>query len=335
VGHNISAAMSTSAPPVDRARPVDNPPGERRHRALNRTVVIASVLAPFGWFLVRSLGGRIDAVAVALPVIGVSSALVLGAIAAMRRRGWPATLGMSILVVSVLATMEPRLPEAMPSPEPEVVIAFANLYRENPSERMARADLLEREADVVAAVEVPDQQFSNRLAKTAPDLQYGLEHGWGAVWSRWELEEPVEFEWTHASVARAIVRHPLSPFVLYLVYAENPLGTASFDDQRTVIERLVSMISAEHLPVVLVGDLNTSDRTSGYRLLDASLRDVMRADTLAGSTYISDAWRSLFLRIDHMFVSPDWCGSHPATFAVAGSDHQGIEAAVGPCASPS
>lgn len=324
--------MSISAPPTARSRPVDNSTGRRRRpRVLSTLVVVASIAVPFLWFAVRPRGGAIDAVAVALPLIGVSLAVIGLAVAAVSRRGWPAVLGLSALAVSVLATVGPRLPQPTPAPETGIHIAFANVYRDNPSEADARTALLDRRADVVTAIEVPDQQFSNRLAKTAPDLQYGLEHGWGAVWSRWELQDPVEFEWTHASVARAIVGHPTSPFVLYLVYAENPLGTGNFEEQRSVIERLVDMTASEDLPVVLVGDLNTSDRSSGYRLLESSLRDAMRAENLAGSTYVDGAWWSLFLRIDHMFVSPAWCASDPATFPVGGSDHRGIEATVGRC----
>jgi endonuclease/exonuclease/phosphatase (EEP) superfamily protein YafD len=314
-----------------RPPPVENPQGRHRRRLARSTLALASIVAPFAWFAIRHLGGPLDAVAIGMPLIGASSVVILGAIAAITRRPWPAVLGLSILAVCVLATVGPRLPQPTASPDPEIVIAFANVYRDNPSEREARSDLVDRGADVLTAIEVPDQQFSNRLAKNASDLPYLLEHGWGAVWSRWELDDPVEFEWAHADVARAIVRHPSSPFVLYLVYAANPLGSLAFDEQRSVIERISGMIAAEPLPVVIAGDLNTSDRTSGYRLLESSLRDAMRAETLAGTTYVGDAWRSLFLRIDYMFVSPSWCAVDPVIFPVSGSDHRGIETRVGPC----
>jgi hypothetical protein len=49
----------------------------------------AVILAPWIWFLVRDLGGDLDAVAVALPGIGAIALLGLGLVAALRRRLLP------------------------------------------------------------------------------------------------------------------------------------------------------------------------------------------------------------------------------------------------------
>jgi endonuclease/exonuclease/phosphatase family metal-dependent hydrolase len=84
--------------------------------------------------------------------------------------------------------------------------------------------------------------------------------------------------------------------------------------------------------VVIAGDLNMSDRVTSYRTMDAALTDAMRADAAGRTTYVGGWWTSVLLRIDHVFVDPSWCAADPATFDVAGSDHRGVEASVGPCA---
>jgi endonuclease/exonuclease/phosphatase family metal-dependent hydrolase len=240
---------------------------------------------------------------------------------------------MSIALVAALATAAPRLPIAGGHPVRPVAIAFANIFKGNEDWAGAREALLNRDVDVLGVIEVPDQRFSNRLNGFADDLPYHTEHGWGGIWSRWPLEEPYELEWNYANLARVVVRRPGDPFVLYLVHGENPLGPASFGDHRAMIERLLDSVEDEHLPVVLIGDLNASDRTSAYRDLEQRLRDAMRVDGAAHATYVGGWWRVLQLRIDHAFVTRDWCAAAPTIFPVPGSDHLGLQVSIGRCRS--
>jgi len=303
--------------------------GRRDHRS--SVLGISALVAPFSWFLIRSRGGMVDAVAVGLPVIAVTVPLVLFVIAWRFRRTWPMLLGVSVLAVSVSATLIPRLPRDLPAPEDPTRVTIANVFRYNRTAAAAERSLLEGSTDLLAVIEVPNERFHRDITKAARALPHDVERGWASVWSRWELGEPDELAIPHADVLRLTVGRPASPFVLYLVHGDNPIGSWSFSDQRAMTDRLLDAIEAERLPVVLGGDLNISDRTSSYRAIESELRDAMRTGGFAESTYAGGAWQPALLRIDHLFVSSAWCASAPSTFEVPGSDHRGIRAEVGPC----
>ena len=56
----------------------------------------------------------------------------------------------------------------------------------------------------------------------------------------------------------------------------------------------------------------------------------MLAGAPGATTYLWGWWPALMLRIDHVFVTPSWCATDPRTFTAAGSDHLGVDVAVGP-----
>jgi endonuclease/exonuclease/phosphatase family metal-dependent hydrolase len=131
-------------------------------------------------------------------------------------------------------------------------------------------------------------------------------------------------------VLRAIVRAPSGPFVVYAVHALNPAYESTFAEQLDFIDRLRRAALAETMPVVIAGDFNMSDRQLGYRNMVASFRDASRAGW-AADTYDHGVWRALLLRIDYLFVDPSWCAADSLRIAVPGSDHEAVEATVGPC----
>ncbi|SDF31974.1 endonuclease/exonuclease/phosphatase family protein [Pseudonocardia oroxyli] len=74
------------------------------------------------------------------------------------------------------------------------------------------------------------------------------------------------------------------------------------------------------------------DPTGAVRVAAANitvLTDAAR-DTWQGPTQVT-SWRLLLLRIDHVLVSPGWCGDDPLHVPLPGSDHQAVTATVGPC----
>jgi endonuclease/exonuclease/phosphatase (EEP) superfamily protein YafD len=137
---------------------------------------------------------------------------------------------------------------------------------------------------------------------------------------------------------RAEVDGPGGPFVLYALHVPRPWYTAQGSFQVTAPEhsRLVDVltrrVAAERLPVVVVGDLNTPDRTGDYNRLLAGggLVDAMRADW-TGPTSVGQ-WALLFPRIDHVLVTKGWCGDETARPDLMGSDHRAVAATLGRCA---
>ena len=79
-------------------------------RARRWAPVVVGAALPWSWFLLRELGGRLEAVAVALPlVVAVALVLVLAIGAALRARGSliPAA---SLVVFGFVTILGPRLP---------------------------------------------------------------------------------------------------------------------------------------------------------------------------------------------------------------------------------
>jgi endonuclease/exonuclease/phosphatase (EEP) superfamily protein YafD len=285
---------------------------------------------PWAWFVLRGSWPPLDLVAVVLPPLGVASLLVLGLVAARTGRLLPLTAGLSVFLVTALAVILPRLPVEQPRPPHGFRLASANVSEGNDIPREAAATLAERQVDVLVLVEADRKTLDELLVMT--DLPERITTSDLSVLSRWPL-----FRLTRppppsgGAALRIRVDRPGSPFVLHVMHAPNPLYQTTFEEQERLAAHLVRLADAEVLPALVVGDLNLTDRAQGYRTLAGSLRDAMRAGSWPADTYRLNVWRSLLLRIDHLFVPSDWCAADPVTFDIPGSDHRGIEASIGPC----
>lgn len=288
------------------------------------------MVLPWTWFIVRGTWSPLDVVAVALPPLCLLALLGFGLLAARTGRLLALAAGLSAFLVAVAAVMLPRLPIQQPRPVDGVRIAAANVLQGNDSPREAAASLMRRREDVLIVIEGDPRMTREVMA--ASRLRERITVGQLSVLSRWPLEElrqPALLLGTPA--LRLRVERPGAPFVLHAIHAPNPLYQTTFEDQERLAKALVRVMEAEAVPAVVVGDLNLTDRAEGYRILEASMRDAMRAGSWPADTYRLHLWRILLLRIDHLFVPNGWCAADPITFDVPGSDHRGIEATVGPC----
>jgi endonuclease/exonuclease/phosphatase (EEP) superfamily protein YafD len=298
-----------------------------------RTRIVLGVLLvglPWLWFAVRGLGSNMDAVAVLLPLIGITALLVLAIFSVFRRTWVPLLVGVSMFGVAGVATVGPRLPQGGGAPKPPIRLAMANIYQRNPTPVAAAAAMDARRVDVVVAVEMPPAFWWSLQAHAT--LPYRLAVGQFGVGSRWPLRL-LPHGLPRSRLLRIAVEDPGTPFVLYVVHELNPLhDSITFGDQRAFAREVVAVARTERLPVVVVGDFNTSDRTLSYRLFTGAMKDAMRANEVPWSTYDGGWWAPLFLRIDHAFIPRDWCAENGSTFALPGSDHHGIQVTIGPCA---
>jgi endonuclease/exonuclease/phosphatase (EEP) superfamily protein YafD len=292
------------------------------------------IAAPWLWFAVREIGGRMDAVAAGLPLVGIAALVSTAILAVVTRRALPLIAGASVFVVCAAAVIGPRLPRSIPPPDPAVRVVMANVWDGNATPLQAPRSLLDHDGDVVAAVELPVGGFVRAMTAEAASAGLGssVRGGGLAVWSRFPLLELDDLGFRFARVMRVNVEAPGSPFVLYLVHALNPLRETSFAQQRRFTDDLLAAARGEQVPVVVAGDFNMSDRGVSYRAMDDALVDAMRAGTAGRTTYVGGWWSMLMLRIDHVFVDPSWCAAEPGTFTVTGSDHRGVTVDVGPCA---
>jgi len=305
----------------------------RGSRARRLLPIAITVTIPWTWFAVRDIGGPLDAVAVGLPLIGATAILSSAVVAVIVGRAWPVVAGTSVLVVCSVAVIGPRLPRAIAPPDPGIRLLMANVWEANPTLDAVAPSMLARDADIVIAAEMPDDAFYERatVAATAAGLTETVHGAQLAAWSTFPMRPLAGIGLPLARVMRVGVDAPGTPFVLYVVHAPNPLRDTSFADQRRFTEVLLGAIAREHRPVVVAGDMNMSDRVVSYRLMETALTDAMEAGAFGRTTYVRGWWPTLLLRIDHIFIDPTWCAADPTTVTVAGSDHRGVEAVIGPC----
>jgi len=292
------------------------------------------VAAPWAWFLVRDAWAPLNAVAVTLPAISIGAAAVLMVLAVLTRRWLPVLVAISTLLMAAGAIFGPRLAHEASGPSIAMSIVFANVYEANTSPEQAAQDLLSRGADIVAAAELRDHTRA-ALDEQSAGYPYVADHRQLTLRSRWPLEIlPIPEDLPDPWAMLTWVRPPDGdPFRILVLHVPNPSSATTFETQAEQVELIVSIVQRleRRGPIVVVGDLNLSDRTTGYRLLDSHLFDAMRAGDLAHNTYAGGAWRFAMLRIDHLFLAEGWCASNPRVFVVHGSDHRGIGAAIGPC----
>jgi len=307
-----------------------SPGARRRHRVTWLGAV--AVAAPWLWFVVREAGGAVDAVGVALPVFGVVGALTLFVLAVILVRPILAAVGVSVVAVTLIATLAPRMPRPTDFPNSPLRVASANVYEDNVRIPAAVDALVRRQPDILATVEMRSDDSFWSVLETQPELPYGVTTGELGLRSRFpvtQLDTPLNLN--ASRVMRVAVDGPYGRLIVYVAHGLNPLHETTFQQQRAFTERLVRDLQAEADPAILMGDLNMSDRTLSYRILDGARRDAMRTSGWPRSTYHGEIWPIFQLRIDHLFIPPDWCGAAADTYQVPGSDHDGIEAVIGPC----
>lgn len=316
-----------------------------------RAGVATAVLSPWLWFVARPIGGLVDFAAIALPIVVCATAGACVLVALRIGRWWPALVALSCAAMGVVAVVGPWMPASGPPPLSSLSVVTANLEAERAPELVDA--LLQRRPDVLVVNELHvavdaalTERFRyrevSRLVFTARGVKVnGTPNNRAGVGIYSDLPITLLPDPTGLPEGlpglRVEVAAPGGPFVLYALHLSkaSPLPdgfSTTFAAQRTVAERVLDSAAREDLPVVVAGDLNISDRQELYRSFRASFTDAMR-DGWAGPTSAKEnlLWRSLLLRIDHVFHSPGLCSDAADRFALPTSDHRGLAVDVGPC----
>lgn len=284
--------------------------------------------APWAWFVVRDAGPTMNAIADFLPLAAAAADLATISWALLTRRPRFALIALSLTVFAATIVVQPRLAQPSPPPVAPFRLVSSNTFQHNPTPTAAVAALLRRQADVLVTVENSravaedlTRAFPKRRTKQFADMN---------VFARWPVRTLEPVRTAPVAVMRVEIVRPGAPFIVYAVHLANPLRETSFSHFADMIQRVLVAARSERLPVVLAGDFNMSDRTAWYRTFDGVFRDAMRA-SFAHSTYDDSVWSLLQLRIDHVFISRNLCARSATTFAVPGSDHDGLEVELGAC----
>ncbi|MFC5141668.1 endonuclease/exonuclease/phosphatase family protein [Actinomycetospora rhizophila] len=290
---------------------------------------------PWAWFPLRDELALVgDVLAIVLPVAAGLAAVA--AVVLSRRWGswWGLLTAVSVVLAAAVAVVGPWTPEDAGAVRPGagVTVASANVTTRTSTVPALRA----AGADVLVVVE-NDRRIDAALAESYRFHVYAGGTPAVGVYSRFPVRL-LDAPGPDFPGVRAAVDAPgtTGPFVVYGLHVPRPWWTGGFGYQSTpaehhrLVEEIAGRVAREPGPVVVAGDLNSTDRARDYRLLDAGLVDAMR-DGWAGPTSVTQ-WRAFLLRIDHLFVGRGWCGDGAHRVELPGSDHDAIVATVGPCA---
>jgi endonuclease/exonuclease/phosphatase family metal-dependent hydrolase len=300
------------------------------------------LLAPWVWFLVRDLHPVMDVAALGLPVIAVVGVALCALVALVRQRPAALVTAASWALFGVVAVVGPWLPHDFDDPESPLRIVATNTFGTRSHPPSVIRDVGEQRPDLVVVSEVGP----------------GLGEEWFGEWEG-VVGSAVDGEGRSPDVAvltdlpvddlgmpdgldatrgvRARVETPAGPVVLYAMHLPAPridpdAGNAhvTIRQHTEIVRKLRDAVAAETLPVVVAGDLNLVDRTSGYRRLLAELDDAVRADWGRPTSH-RPILRPLLGRVAHVLMPSGWCSTDASIFDVAGSDHKGVAATIGPC----
>ncbi|HEX4491179.1 MAG TPA: endonuclease/exonuclease/phosphatase family protein [Acidimicrobiia bacterium] len=313
--------------------------GEAAPRSRARRFALALLLVAIAWVWLafRRFGDVGQILAIVGPAI--YALVVVGHLGALVRRSRALTVVSLVawLAAGTAMVVAPRVPDRTAAPRDPVTIVAANLHFQNATPAAAARDLIARRPDVVVVSEGTTRSeaaltgaFEHHLS--SPPHRDGYSE---YVASRFELRRRAAGSVSGQAVVVEVMAP--TPFLLIAVHLPRPglgipllPGHFSFARQARAVNAVRALTAASALPVVVAGDLNVSDRTSTYAHLVAHRRDAMRA-SWAGSTFRPFPFDLLALRIDHVIVDRTWCAAHAQRFHPRGSDHNAVQATIGPC----
>lgn len=307
-----------------------------RDRLRNRDLKwLAAVVAPWTWFVWRDLLPELDGLAIVMPVLLLLVLLGLVSVSVYRRNARWLIVAVSTLALGLAAIVGPWLPQGGDDPLHGLQLAAVNVSVEEREFSGAVVDLQRTGADVLVISEMWRREQVEAVGSLYEYSVRGEQNRGVVVFSRWPLT-PID---TAPDVVQRLglaveVTTPNESFVLWALHLPRPWPqtsenwNTSLRGHRSLIDELSAAVRNEPRPVVIAGDLNLPDRTSGYRELTSGLKDAMRS-TWGGPTSLR--WAPLLLRIDHILIPGDWCADRSHRFSVAGADHRGVSSVIGAC----
>ena len=296
---------------------------------------LGAAVAPWTWFLVRDLHPLLDGLAIVMPLLALAAIVGAAALAFAARSFASSLVALAWLLMLATVVLGPWLPQGGADPADGYRIVSANIAGQERDIEDLLADLQAQGPDLLVGNEL-GIVVHWQLERTFNFNARGAGRGGISVFSRWPLtavEDPPTVVRRYGIAVE--VAAPDGPFVLYAMHLPRPWPTSAgganvtVGQHRSLVDDLLDAIHAEPLPVVIAGDLNLSDRTSGYRALTDEQTDAMRSGWARPT---SIRWAPLLLRIDHIMLPADWCTAESRYLGLSGSDHLGVSALVGPCA---
>lgn len=308
--------------------------------ALALTLLYSAVV--HGWLLLRWLiGERSGLIAFANTFAEWLLLPALGLLPFARRRWALLGLPLALLLRRYGPRFIPRQRQAAPTVPTLTVLTHNLLADPHPLDAII-ANLRASDADIIALQEV-SQAYEPLLIDGLRDLypHYGTHtvlsrFAGQAIFSRCPLLEDDywQYEWlpTPLGHQRALIDTPVGPVAVYNVHPTHPgMNGQHFnpDYRHREIQDVMRRITAEAVPVILLGDFNMPENSPDYQTVTAALTDAY-ADVGLGIGWTFRLKLPFpFLRLDYVFCSSQWL---PLTAEVlpehGGSDHHPVRVAL-------
>ena len=217
-------------------------------------------------------------------------------------------------------------PKSAPSAPVALRVMTWNIYYENHHGDLVAEAILAADPDVVALQEVAAQGADRLIDRLSPTYPYhsvfpsNAARGF-AIFSRYPLSDIREpgLEPSECRCQRATVDLNGQPVTVFNVHFQTPifeftrLGQlpilVGFETERQDEARraLLQQIETLDTPIILLGDLNTTDRQANYRYLREYLHDAHKEVGFGvGHTWPKNPLIGPLIRIDYVMFSDEW-----------------------------
>jgi endonuclease/exonuclease/phosphatase (EEP) superfamily protein YafD len=271
-------------------------------------------------------------------------AAVVGLVACLR---WRRPLAIGSLALAAAANGWELSPYWLPGPAPAAIsrreplsIVSANVLWSNPEKARVRDWLGDRDADVVAILEMNEDwltviepllaRYPHRVVRTRKD-NFGI-----ALFSKrpFLAVDVVEFGGVPLPSIVARIEWDGTPFTIVATHPPPPGGPALAAARDTALRGLAAFVAAAEDPCVVVGDLNATPWSAVFR-------DLIRMSGLRDSALgrgIQPTWNARFpaprIPIDHILVPPGTVVLDRSVGPDLGSDHFPVAARLSLPAAP-
>ena len=296
--------------------------------------------------LLPQRSGPLDFLAAAEQLVFLTA--LIAAPFALLSRSRVAYVVVGVLVVTALARYGPQWVSFPPAGEPSLSVTAWNVEAGADAGDRVLNGLSDVDSDLVALEEFQPAMQDALVADARISASYPYrvfdphdETLGAALLSRFPiLQQQTSI---HPTYIRALVQPPSlgRPLVVYVVHPLSPEVTdvsgwpLGFDtSQRTAdqaqMRALIDADLAAGQTVLVVGDLNTTEREQAYADFTAGLRDAhLDAGTGPGLTWRPDELKALpfgLIRIDYILTTPDLAALTSTVHCTALSDHCQVSA---------
>lgn len=340
-------------------------PARERIRSLSvrdHTWMIVAV-APWLWFLLRSVHPVLELAAILLPVAVLVSFGLAVIWAIVRRDARWLAVPASLVIFFLVAVVFPWRPTNGDAPTSSIRVSTMNAGLYFFSDNDAGYFVNRREPDLLVGVELTeahDAEFRARFPNAVSDIlplerQQQNEEGLEPVGDTYRqnglpsigVYSTLEFDVLDDPIAgifpgglpgyRLRVTAPDGPVIVYALHIPRPISGSgpyqlSASEHVELVDAIADAVEAETSPTIVLGDFNTVDRGQAYRRLTEELTDSMRHSGWAVPTADRPLpWSLIFARLDHVLMTPDLCSTNALSEDTRFSDHRPLVADVGPC----